>query len=136
MPAAAASKNGSIVMAIRAIPRLMRWTGLSSFRSPRPATTCSESWRIFRSIARDSAAGPGCRSRPICTAAQASNSERLIQPSLYAENSAYRTRERELTGNKAACLLAIGNRGRNAKGILGFDDRDGFDGGAGSGPDV
>src|ERR1700731_1840140 len=30
---------------------------------------CSGSWRICRSIGRDSAAERGCRSRPICTAA-------------------------------------------------------------------
>ncbi len=74
MPAAAASRNGSSATAIRATPRSTRSTGSSRSRSPRPATTCSGSWRICRSIARASAAARGCRSRPTCAAAPASNS--------------------------------------------------------------
>ena len=74
MPAAAASRNGSSVTAIRAIPRSTRSTGSSKSRSPRRGTTCSGSWRTCRSIARVSAVGPGSRSKPTCIAAPASNS--------------------------------------------------------------
>ena len=42
---------------------------VAGFRFPRPATMCSASWRICRSIGRGSAAERGCRSRRTCTAA-------------------------------------------------------------------
>ena len=74
MPAAAASRNGSSVTAIRAIPRSTRSTGSNRSRSPRRGITCSGSWRTCRSIARGAAVGPGPRSKPTCIAAPASNS--------------------------------------------------------------
>ncbi len=56
MPGAAACGSGSPPMAIRAIRRSIRSTGSSASRSPRPAITCSGSWRTCRSIAPASAA--------------------------------------------------------------------------------
>ncbi len=51
----AGSNPGSRNTAIPAIPMSMLSTGSSAFRSPRPATTCSGSWRTCRSTAPASA---------------------------------------------------------------------------------
>src|ERR1700722_3324565 len=69
MPVAAASRNGSIATATPAIPKSMPSTGSNSSPSPRPAITCSGSWRTCRSTVPDSAVERGYRSKPTCTAA-------------------------------------------------------------------